>query len=771
MNARHISTARVLRVLLSALLLTTLVFSSIPPGAVHASTFVVNETGDEADANIGDGICDVNPGNGTDNCTLRAAIQEANSIDSSDVITFSAPLTVSLTSALPAIAYPLSIDGTTVGDWVTVDGNGLTGIGLDIQSSSVTVKGLVMIDFDGNAIQVSGGADGVIITGNYIGMASNGTTDGGNTGFGVRVIGSPNIEISSNLISGNTEGGVYVSGAASTGAVITGNTVGMNAARTARAESAVPSTSDKNGITIADAPNATIGGTTSGARNYIAGNYGAGIEVSGASGGTKINGNYIGTSGVGEDAVANEAGGIRLDSTTTIEVGVDARNLISGNSGSGASIVDSSAITFSSNTVGLDIDGDTILGNTPYGVRVINSSTVAISGNTISGNTGSGILLEEGTTGVTVADNRIGVGTSTTTDLGNTNHGIYINNSNDNLIGNTSTGQGNLIAYNGGNGIYVANTTPGSYNSYGNTIIGNAIFGNDSLGIDLAPFGVTANDSGDGDDGPNYLQNFITFTAKETVDGVQIEGSLNTDASRPNYYIEFFVNNTCDSSGNGEGTTRIGTLDLAISSATTAIDYEIPTSSVSAGQFLTATVTYDEGTGGLKDTSEFSPCAVVQEPDSPGSSGVFVVNSTADTDICVAGGECTLRGALNLANAGSEPPYTITFNISGDAPHTIAPATDLPTITVPVIIKGKPAGYSGVPVIILDGSSATNGFTVSANDVTIDGLSLVKFSGAAIRLNATAATIKNNYIGLDGQRRHEVPPITPVCISTAPAAT
>ena len=92
-------------------------------------------------------------------------------------------------------------------------------------------------------------------------------------------------------------------------------------------------------------------------------------------------------------------------------------------------------------------------------------------GNTITGNSGSGVL---------VMSNQFG-------------------SSSNYLIGSPLAG--NTIAFNGGAGVAVVG--PGT----GIAIRGNAIYGNAGPGIDLGNDGLTANDPGDADDGPNHLQN------------------------------------------------------------------------------------------------------------------------------------------------------------------------------------------------------------------------------------------------------------------------
>lgn len=78
-----------------------------PLTRTHAATFTVNSTSDNADANVGDGICADLLGN----CTLRAAIQEANVNANLDIIEFNlagAGVKTISVSPLPAISQPIS---------------------------------------------------------------------------------------------------------------------------------------------------------------------------------------------------------------------------------------------------------------------------------------------------------------------------------------------------------------------------------------------------------------------------------------------------------------------------------------------------------------------------------------------------------------------------------------------------------------------------------------------------------------------------------------
>ena len=77
---------------------------------LSGTVFTVDSTGDGADSSSSDGTCD--DGNG--NCTLRAAIQEANRVDGSFIefdISGGGARTIQPASALPTISRTVFIDG------------------------------------------------------------------------------------------------------------------------------------------------------------------------------------------------------------------------------------------------------------------------------------------------------------------------------------------------------------------------------------------------------------------------------------------------------------------------------------------------------------------------------------------------------------------------------------------------------------------------------------------------------------------------------------
>jgi CSLREA domain-containing protein len=121
-----------------------------------AATFTVNSTGDGADAAPGNGVCQTaTPGE----CTLRAAIQEANATPAADTINFNilpgGIQTITPLTALPTIFWPAVIDGTTqpgfAGSPIIELSGAIAGPagadGLNITAGNSTVRGLVINRF------------------------------------------------------------------------------------------------------------------------------------------------------------------------------------------------------------------------------------------------------------------------------------------------------------------------------------------------------------------------------------------------------------------------------------------------------------------------------------------------------------------------------------------------------------------------------------------------------------------------------------------------
>jgi uncharacterized repeat protein (TIGR01451 family) len=118
-------------------------------------------------------------------------------------------------------------------------------------------------------------------------------------------------------------------------------------------------------------------------------------------------------------------------------------------------------------------------------------------------------------------------------------------------------------------------------------------------------------------------------------------------------------------------------------------------------------------------------------------------------------GHCTLRAALETIDANppsiDEPVDTIKFNIP--LPALIRVGSQLPLV-VTVYIDGKSQpGYAGIPLIELDGSSATdsiNGLNIYS-EATVEGLNIHSFKGHGIHVAASGAAekivIRNNFIG------------------------
>jgi hypothetical protein len=202
-------------------------FKSIISGAYFspAATFTVNNNGDSVDVTPGNGICADADGN----CTLRAAIQEANASAGIDLITFdltNTPATIQLNASLSpaelAITETVTINGPGA-RLLTISGNVNTINGVFKISSPLTaqtsISGITIDKSRGHGINNEGrlSLTDVSVKTNKIGINNSGrliinrATISSNTGNGIYLAASSsNVNISNSTITNNlsaTSGG------------------------------------------------------------------------------------------------------------------------------------------------------------------------------------------------------------------------------------------------------------------------------------------------------------------------------------------------------------------------------------------------------------------------------------------------------------------------------------------------------------------------------------------------------------------------------------
>jgi len=222
----------------------------------------------------------------------------------------------------------------------------------------------------------------------------------------------------------------------------------------------------------------------------------------------------------------------------------------------------------------------------------------------ISGNTGDGVVLANpGTSNNWVAGNYIGVDSSGENALPNSLDGLVaFDGASNNTFGGTTAGAGNIIAFNGGNGVQVGENI--ADDSTGNAILENSIFANAKLGIDLGDeSSPTGTPVGSPPSGPNNLQNApVLTTALDSGSSTTVSGTLSA-AINTTFRIEFFSNPT----GTSQGETFLGFLDVTTNASGLASFSFSPSSLVETGLNITATATDPNG-----NSSEFSAPATVQ---------------------------------------------------------------------------------------------------------------------------------------------------------------
>jgi len=482
----------------------------------------------------------------------------------------------------------------------TIAGNSASnyGGGVSLYESSAVLSGntVSMNSTEGHGAGIVLEASGAVLTDNTIAgnTASVGPVSG--DGGGLYIYYSP-ATLSANTITGNSGrqgGGVQIIGSSPE---LIGNTISGNQAGDGGGVSSHSSSPTLTDNTISNNTTEAKGGGV-----FIGGGSAASPNVVDLTGNT-ISGNS-----------AFDAGGLWADGYTDLSVvgNTITRNSATNNGGGISTHVYRSAIVRQNTITDNGGRGAGILGSADYG-------DLAIEDNTITGNRGEG-LWATGT--VTVSGNLIAE---------NQSHGIYFTLGDGAFSGNTVSGNAQdgvridggigvyevslrdcTITHNGYNGVELANRLIATVANC--TINDNcrnglqvrydchvevsqcSFYGNGwglppGIGIDLAGDGVTPNDVGDVDTGPNDLLNFPEFTRVELSGGyAHLRGVAPPDSAVEVYTAE------PDPSGYGEGKTYLKTV-------TAAPDGTLAFSVLTSELPITTTAT-----DSLGNTSEFSAC-------------------------------------------------------------------------------------------------------------------------------------------------------------------
>ena len=343
------------------------------------------------------------------------------------------------------------------------------------------------------------------------------------------------------------------------------------------------------------------------------------------------------------------------------------------------------------------------------GVGVQLSAPATVGGNVILQNGGAGLVMGQGggAFGNSIALNQ---GPGIRVDAGP----VTLN---DNSV-EQNTGDGiDVVA---GSGINIAR---GSF------------IDNGGLGIDLNADGVTANDAGDIDTGPNGLQNFPELTGATTTgtrpqpgEQTVVQGTM--DAAGP-VTVRLYESGSCDPSGHGEGSIFLGEGAVGGSGPFTIT---LPSVGENAGDVVTATATDSNG-----NTSEFSNC---------------VVPVLVGADLGVTKSASPGAGPGEFVTAGNQIQYLVTVSNAGPDPATHVTLTDvLPPPNVASFVSATPSqGTCGTP-------DSNGAMPCQLGSIAVGGSATID-----IRVNVTitsSTNLINHVLGLDADQTDPVCTLEP----------
>jgi len=356
---------------------------------------------------------------------------------------------INLSATIPNITNGISIQN---GSFKTEIGNQFPNT--IVGHNNTNMSGILIENSDSTHVINTniGITSGNVVFPNYFGVFITGNSQHNEIGDSLGV---------KNIISGNNVG-VLIDGSVAEQNHILGNIIGLNISATAGA-------GNVTGIEISnDAHHNHIGRSSfANKKNIISSNTTAGVYIHDGAQNNTIYGNLIGTNTTNDPNLANLKGIWIENCNVTNHIGsafnTSDKPIISGNQY--GIIVDGSSNQFIRNCrIGTKAGGIQALAN-DYGIVIQNNSSYNVIGgdinvnplfeNLISGNDSIGIVINDGD-GNMVYGNKIGSTATGLSALAN-NKGIYINQGFKNLVGNTSTGESNLIIANLTAGIQIDN--------------------------------------------------------------------------------------------------------------------------------------------------------------------------------------------------------------------------------------------------------------------------------------------------------------------------
>ena len=308
---------------LALALLAASLFTAKPAHA--ASNFPVNSTADFHDANTADGLCTA--AEAVQQCTLRAALEQANATPGPDNILLGVPSGTGVATIKPGSPLP------TITDRVTIDGYAQPGSAKN--TSTIGTNAVLKIELDGtnagseaSGPEIDSGGAGSVVKGLVINRFAK---------AGITTLDSDQNTIEGNFIGTDPTGTVALANA--------------------------------DGVSLFSSSFNAVGGSTPDKRNLISGN-GQGIEIFQAANFNRVDANLIGTKKDGTTALGNRANGVDVgiaasnntfSSNTIAFNGLDGVGIVSGATSTGNLLAGNSI--FSNVQQGIDLGKDGVTPN------------------------------------------------------------------------------------------------------------------------------------------------------------------------------------------------------------------------------------------------------------------------------------------------------------------------------------------------------------------------------------------------------------------------